>query len=321
MSGDVHPQIRKQSHAATNAEYDLALNWLQGIVGKVGRFQNYRATFSKVFQRVLENRQESIPKDISPTEYVETRFEANALINIWKQFRSDRSSLLTEKLTIIVRGAKLTSSEGEKTEPRDILFELETGALLKSWGLPVQLGQSADLRLEFKGLPVLCECKRIQTPKAFAKNLQIANSQLRDALNEPECPHNALGMISLDVSRIVHLDLEGGERYPPVIYGDFLVPSNMVAVLNEVQFGGIVRQRLNSFVDLHQQAFRREFSPRVGGFMLCYNVPAVDLSGTGRTFVLSYPQIGSLKPATAAESKYFEGFHADMLNNYRRRPL
>jgi hypothetical protein len=84
MSGDVHPQIRKQSHAATNAEYDLALNWLQGIVGKVGRFQNYRATFSKVFQRVLENRQESIPKDISPTEYVETRFEANALINIWK---------------------------------------------------------------------------------------------------------------------------------------------------------------------------------------------------------------------------------------------
>jgi hypothetical protein len=121
--------------------------------------------------------------------------------------------LLTEKLTIIVRGAKLTSSEGEKTEPRDILFELETGALLKSWGVPVQLGQSADLRFEFKGLPVLCECKRIQTPKAFAKNLQITNSQLRDALNEPECPHNALGMISLDVSRIVHLDPEAGERY------------------------------------------------------------------------------------------------------------
>jgi len=93
MSGDVHPQIRKQSHDAANAEYDLALDWLQSIVGKVGRFQNYKATFSKVFHRVLENRQESIPKDISPTEYVETRFETNAMVNVWKQFRSDRSSI------------------------------------------------------------------------------------------------------------------------------------------------------------------------------------------------------------------------------------
>jgi hypothetical protein len=109
MSGDVHPQIRKQSHAAANAEYDLALDWLQSIVGKIGRFQNYKATFSKVFRRVLENRQESIPKYISPTEYVETRFEANALVNVWRQFGSDRSSLLTEKLTIIVRGARLLS--------------------------------------------------------------------------------------------------------------------------------------------------------------------------------------------------------------------
>ena len=39
MSGDVHPEIRKQSHAAANAEYDLALDWLQSIVGKVGRFK------------------------------------------------------------------------------------------------------------------------------------------------------------------------------------------------------------------------------------------------------------------------------------------
>jgi hypothetical protein len=47
--------------------------------------------------------------------------------------------------------------------------------------------------------------------------------------------------------------------------------------------------------------------------MLCYNVPAVDLHGTGRTFVVSSQQIGSLKPAISAESKYFESFHADLL--------
>jgi hypothetical protein len=215
MNGDVYPQIRKQSHAAANAEYDCALGWLQNFVGSLGRFESYRATFSGVFQRVLENRTQSIPDDISPADYVETRFEANALVNIWRQFQSDNAPLLTEKLRIVVRGASLTSSEGQKTEPRDILFELETAALFKSWGLPVQLGQSADLSFEFKGVPVLCECKRVQTPKAFGRNLQIADSQLRDALKEPACPQNALGMIAIDVSRIVHLDAEGFERYPP----------------------------------------------------------------------------------------------------------
>jgi len=84
MSSDVHPLIRKQSHAAANAEYDCALDWLQNIVGSSGRFGTYRATFSRVFRRVLENRTQSIPEDISPADYVETRFEANALVNIWE---------------------------------------------------------------------------------------------------------------------------------------------------------------------------------------------------------------------------------------------
>ena len=94
------------------------------------------------------------------------------------------SPLLAKKLRIVVRGANLTSDEGEKTEPRDILFELETAALFKSWQLPVQLGQSADLSFEYNGVPVLCECKRVQTPKAFGRNLQVADSQLRNALKE-----------------------------------------------------------------------------------------------------------------------------------------
>ncbi len=319
MSGDVHPQIRKQPHASANAEYDRALDWLKNVVGSVGRFGTYRATFSSVFRRVLENRTELVSGDISQLEYIETRFEANALVEIWKHFQSDHSPLLIEKLKIVVRGAPLTSSEGRKTEPRDILFELETAALFKSWGLSVRLGHSADLSFEFNGVRVLCECKRVQTPKSFGRNLQDAGSQLRDALNETGCPRNALGMIAIDVSRIVHLDAAGFERYPPTTYGVLSLPSNMVAVLNEVQFGGTVKQRFVSFRKQHQQSLGRDLVPRVAGLMLCYNIPAVDLEGSGHTFVVSYPQIGSFASATPAERKYFETFHADMLGNYRRR--
>jgi hypothetical protein len=82
-----------------------------------------------------------------------------------------KSQLLAKKLRIVVRGANLTSDEGEKTEPRDILFELETAALFKNWHSSVQLGETADLSLEYNGVPILCECKRVQTPKAFGRNL------------------------------------------------------------------------------------------------------------------------------------------------------
>jgi hypothetical protein len=202
MSGDVHPWIRQPSQAEANAEFDRALDWLENVVGvsSRGRFQTYRAILSRVFRRLLENRSELIPADIPPSEYIETRFEAQALVEIWRQFRTDKSPLLAEKLQKIVRGTPFTGSEGRKTEPRDILFELEMAALLKSWGLAVNLGQVTDLSFEFKSVPILCECKRVQTPNALSSNLQIAESQLRDALRKPEYTQNPIGTVALDVS-------------------------------------------------------------------------------------------------------------------------
>lgn len=93
----------------------------------------------------------------------------------------------------------------------------------------------------------------------------------------------------------------------------------MVAVLNEVQFKGTVKQRVVSFREQYRSVLGRSFALRVAGLMLYYNVPAVELQGSGRTYVVSYPQIGSLASATSAERKYFETIHADMLENYRRR--
>jgi len=158
----------------------------------------------------------------------------------------------------------------------------------------------------------------VQTPKAFGRNLQSAGSQLRDALKDPAWPQNALGLIVIDVSQIVHLDTAGFERYPPTPYGTFSLPSNMAVVQNEVQFKGTVNQRFVSFRKQYEQVLRRDFVPRVAGFMLCYNIPAVELQGTGRTYVVSYPLIGSFVSATPDERKFFETFHHDMLGHYRR---
>jgi hypothetical protein len=319
MSGDVHPKIRKQSQAEANAEYDRALGWLQNIVGSVGRFRNYQTTFSTITDLLLEeDRMDAIQEVMSPPGFVETRFEGYGLVNIWRQFQSDTSPLLADKLKFAVSGADLTSSEGENTGPRDILFELETAALLKTWGLAVNLGSGSDLSFAFKGVPVLCECKRVQKPKTFDKRLQKAASQLRDALKDPGRTQNTLGMITIDVSRIVHLDAAGLDRYPPTQYGEYLLPSNMVAVLNNDQFQKTVRERFASFTDQHQRSFKRKFLPRIAGFMLCYNVPAVEMQGNGRVRVNSYQQIGLFDSATPAEREYFGSFHSDILQHYRR---
>jgi hypothetical protein len=135
-------------------------------------------------------------------------------------------------------------------------------------GVPLQLGPFTDLTFKFKGVPILCECKRIQTPSALNKNLKKAERRLRDTLKTPAHAGSTLGVIALDVSRIVHLDAGGAERYPQTPYGSFFLPSNMVTVQNKVQFEGAVKQRLDSFAEQHLQIFSRAFVPRVAGFLL-----------------------------------------------------
>ena len=169
MSGDVHPQIRKQSPAEANAEYDCALDWLQNIVGTVGRFRTYQARFSRVFQRVLENQAQSIPDDISPAEFVETRFEANALVNIWKQFQSDNSPLLTEKLRIIVRGADLTSSEGRKPSRETSSLNSKLRRFSKAGGYPSNLATQQILALNSMAYRFYANANAFRHPKHSAE--------------------------------------------------------------------------------------------------------------------------------------------------------
>lgn len=188
MSGDYQPWIRKQSRPEHLAEFDRAMDWLEGLVGVTpgGRFQRYRARLSPAFRLLLENHADEILRQIPPAEFIETNFEANALIEVYRQFQADDSEVLAIKLSRVVDGQPFTSNEGRKTEPRDILFELELAALLKQWGLSVQLGGLSDFSFEFQDVSFVCECKRVQTPKALHANLQDAGSQLARALDQQD---------------------------------------------------------------------------------------------------------------------------------------
>ena len=61
--------------------------------------------------------------------------------------------------------------------------------------------------------------------------------------------------------------------------------SNMIAEQNQVEFEQAANQRLGSFTKQHRRVLGRDFVPRIAGLLICYNIPAADLNGTGRTFV------------------------------------
>jgi hypothetical protein len=312
------PQVRKQSRAENLAEFDRVMDWLETLAtpGPTSRFQTYRAKLSQAFRLLLRNRPDEILKQIPPIEFIEINFEANALIEVWRQFGTDNSQILATKLSRIVDGQPFTSSEGKKTEPRDLLFELELAALLKAWGLPVKLSDSTDLIFEFQNTVCLCECKRVQTPNGLSANIQGAGSQLGKAIKSRNDPSACLGIAGINVSKIVHLDASGLPRYLPTRYGDYLLPPDIVAVQHESQFGAAVHQRLESFIDQHINAFGRPVPEHVAGFILFYRVSGMDMSGTGRMFVNTYPKIGALRGANAAEDKLLRSLHSELLKNF-----
>ena len=73
-----------------------------------------------------------------------------------------------------------------------------------------------------------------------AVELNLDAPQLRDALSRPANPQNTLGMIALDVFRIVHLDKVSAERYPVTKYGAFELPSSMVIVQDQADYYGLM---------------------------------------------------------------------------------
>jgi hypothetical protein len=247
-------------------------------------------------------------------KFIEISFEAAALIEVWREFCLDDSPILAAKLSRIVDGKPFTSGEGKKTESRDTLFELELAAFFKSCQLPVKLGGATDFSFEFQNVTIFCECKRVQNPSSLSANLQDATSQLSKAIRAQSRATPSLGIVGINVSKIVHLDASGTPRYSPTRHGSHMLPSEMVAVQNESLLEPELRKRLASFIDLHTKALQRPAREGVPGCILFYRVPALDTNGGAKIIIPTLPRIGSLVGANEAQEKLLRDLHFHVLN-------
>lgn len=291
FDSELPDRIRRHSQISVAADLDSAIAWLSGLLGREarGRVREYQSTLSNVVRRALEDRFDVLKKELSEQDFVNTYFEARAIIDIWRTFSGKESRQLIDKLRKILKGNEFTEDEG-KVEARNTLFELELAALFTRVGLEAEFGSpNPDVITTIGGVPLYCECKRVQTPGALAGKFEQAESQLGDALKNVSSEPKPRGIIAVNVSKIWHLDREGVPRFPSAIIQGVEFPSYIVVAANDQELSKQAARRAEDFVRLHADLWHQTYEPGVIGAIFYFRVPGVSLSQRVGTFVCTYP--------------------------------
>ena len=273
------------------ADLDTAITWLSDLLGREarGRVREYESTLSNVVRRALEDRFDVLRKELSEQDFVNTYFEARAIIDIWKTFVGRESPQLIDKLRKILKDNQFTEDEG-KVEARNTLFELEIAALFTRVGPETGFGNpNPDVITKISDVTLYCECKRVQTSAALAGKIEEAESQLRDAINATSSKQKPLGIITVNASKIWHLDVSGALRFPLTIIRGVEFPSYIVIAANDEQLSKQASEQAEAFVWLHAKLWHRKFDPGVIGAIFYFRVPAISLSQRVGTLVCTYP--------------------------------
>ena len=219
------------------AELDAALEWVSDCLGRPlqGRLIEYRRTLRQVLRRARENKIELLASELSETDFLNTVFEAETLIQVWKAFCSNPPTKIADKLKIIIKSVPFARDEGEETQARNAVFELQLGVLLVERGTAVQAVQfenPTDLSVDFNGYRFLIECKRVQTANAILGNIQKAESQLTKWISQ-DSTNQLRGIIAIDASKIFHLTFRGHPLFPRSVIGRSLLPSSFLVAEND----------------------------------------------------------------------------------------
>jgi hypothetical protein len=311
-------RITRHSQTAVAADLDHAIDWLTKLLGRDarGRVREYQSTLNNVLRRALENRFDILRKELSDQDFVNTYFEARAIIDIWKAFSGRESAQLIDKLRKVLKGNEFTEDEG-KVEARNTLFELEIAALFIRVGLRADFGDpNPDVITSVGSVPLYCECKRVQTPSSLAGNFEEAESQLRDALVNLSGEPKPRALIAVNVSKIWHLDPDGISRFPSAIINGLEFPSYIVVATNDEELSKQAGQRAEDFVWLNASLWHRTFEPGVIGAIFYFRVPGVSLSQRAGTFVCTYPILAVFPNFSTSEVALMESLKTALHRNH-----
>jgi len=126
--------------------------------------------------------------------------ESHEFLTILPYLQSLPPERVKAKLKIVLRGPdRPTREEKGSSEPRDTMFELNVAARLHRAGIPVEIGQEADLQFTWGGMRWFGECKRPYQAESIETSLERACCQLERRFASTRLA--ARGIIAISVSR------------------------------------------------------------------------------------------------------------------------
>lgn len=196
------PTITRKTFEEDIFLLEKVTEWLDsiGITTSGTRFKQLLDRNKEIVAALKENRVDSLIDDHGNLVLWQAITDANSFIKVYNSFHNEKSHLLPRKsLKIILEGPFLPWDENPKLDnigSRNILFELETAAVLKEAG--VQLIGFDDVDFTFNGVRFNAQCKRVHSPKQIKNNVEKAIQQFTKRMGS----ENIKGLLCLSIDKL-----------------------------------------------------------------------------------------------------------------------
>ena len=203
--------FKKNTYPEIFEKLERVDHWLKSIKLKVEktRFEVLVKNMFRISQSYQEDTLPDLCKEMGEETIITTLVDSAPFIRIYNAFANDASLTPRTSLEIAISPKAPFMATDENgacatNHARNILFELELAARLKSQGVKI-IGLD-DVWFEFGNARYNVQCKRPMRKNRLNENIDEAIAQLRKRLNASDEKHNPRGIIAIAVDKIVGAD-------------------------------------------------------------------------------------------------------------------
>lgn len=198
----------KHTYRSILTEYLKACEWLQncGVAYSNSRFDEYKNILNDLTIAHETNAFESFSTDY--IYIVNAVVEANELVRIFNGLNISNDIDYSQRLSEIAKGRPLRYEEGNNTRARNISFELLIAARFVEAGYNVIFYDNADVKVEYRGLELFVECKRLNSKNQAQKRISKGLKQLHRRYKTATNPLLAKGLLAVSIGRIINPDFD-----------------------------------------------------------------------------------------------------------------
>lgn len=187
-----------------NEAVQKAVDWLSNIGIDVTRTRmgEYRKNITLLVDLLKKDNRDDLNR-LYPT-MVNSLYEANEWINIYRGLEKVKSENLVAKLEELLKGPEWFIDENissSSNRSRNTAFELIITSRIAARGIQPDFATLSDLSFSLNAKKLIVECKRPQSASAVEKNIKTASKQLKRRF-QTSIKRNLRGIVAIDISKV-----------------------------------------------------------------------------------------------------------------------